>query len=159
MLPSVIGDRERRTPTLVYLLFLVGLLVPPAGIVGVIAAYVNKGDGPDWVQSHFRFQIGTFWKGAIFLVAGALLVFFVVGYFVFLTWFVWLAVRCLNGLNLEERHGVPRSRHLGILRPEFWPRHLRRRSRDDWYSGTISGRPLRTAASGTLPLLPHHSRG
>lgn len=42
--------------------------------------------------------------------AGAILVFFVIGYFVFLAWFIWLVVPCMKGLKLVRkgmRHPAP----------------------------------------------------
>ena len=51
------------TAKLVYILYLVGLVFGITGIIGVIVAYVNKGDAPEWMQSHYRFQIRTFWMG------------------------------------------------------------------------------------------------
>src|SRR5258708_39589824 len=55
--------QEAATANIVYILYLVGLIVPMTPIVGLIMAYVNYGDAPEWVQSHYRFQIRTFWIG------------------------------------------------------------------------------------------------
>ena len=30
-------------------------------LAGVIIAYAQRRDAPDWVHSHYRFQIRTFW--------------------------------------------------------------------------------------------------
>ena len=37
----------------VYILYLVSLLVGITSIVGVIMAYVNRSDAPEWVQTHY----------------------------------------------------------------------------------------------------------
>ena len=52
------------TAKLVYILYLVSLLIGITAIVGLIIAYVNRDDAPGWLQTHYRFQIRTFWIGA-----------------------------------------------------------------------------------------------
>jgi len=93
---------------LVYVLYLVGILIGITGIVGVIMAYVNKGDGPDWMDSHYQFQIRTFWIGLLYMVLGSLLFIFVIGYFIWLFWLIWLIVRCVKGLKrLDKGEAMP----------------------------------------------------
>ena len=87
------------TAKLVYILYLVGLVFGITGIIGVIVAYVNKGDGPDWLQSHYRFQIRTFWMGFVYLLIGSVLSVVVIGWFVILFWVVWLIIRSVKGLK------------------------------------------------------------
>ncbi|MEW5681459.1 MAG: hypothetical protein AB1780_03690 [Pseudomonadota bacterium] len=87
------------TAKLVYILYLVGLVFGITGIIGVIVAYVNKDDGPDWLQSHYRFQIRTFWMGFVYLLIGSVLSVVVIGWFVILFWVVWLIIRSVKGLK------------------------------------------------------------
>lgn len=94
----------------VYILYLAGLVFWITGIVGVVIAYVNEGDAPDWLKSHYRFQIRTFWIGALYMFLGAISIFFVIGYFVFLFFYIWLIVRCIKGmksLGRKEAHPNP----------------------------------------------------
>ena len=88
---------------LVYILYLVGILIGITGIVGVIMAYVNKGDGPDWMDSHYQFQIRTFWIGLLYMVLGSLLFVFIIGYLIWLFWLIWLIVRCVKGLKQLDK--------------------------------------------------------
>ena len=78
---------------------LIVMLAIPFGLIGVIMAYVNRGDAPDWLKSHYQFQIRTFWIGLLFMVLGSVLLVVVVGYFVWLFWLIWLIVRCVVGLK------------------------------------------------------------
>ena len=87
------------TAKLVYILYLVGLVFGITGIIGVIVAYVNKDDGPEWLQSHYRFQIRTFWMGFVFLLVGTVLAMVLIGWLVLLFWVVWLIIRCVKGLK------------------------------------------------------------
>lgn len=90
------------TAKLVYILYLVGLVFGITGIIGVIVAYVNKEDGPDWLQSHYRFQIRTFWMGFVYLLVGSVLSLVLIGWLVLLFWIVWLIIRCVKGLKQLE---------------------------------------------------------
>ncbi|MDX1391837.1 MAG: hypothetical protein R3241_05640 [Rheinheimera sp.] len=93
----------RSTAKLVYILYLVGLIFPITGIIGVVVAYVNKAEAPGWLQSHYRFQIRTFWMGLLYMIVGAILLVVMVGWLVYLFWVIWLIVRCVKGLKALEQ--------------------------------------------------------
>jgi uncharacterized membrane protein len=94
---------EADTAKIVYILYLVSLLVGLTAIVGLIMAYVNRGDAPDWVQSHYRFQIRTFWIGLLYGLLSLVTAILVIGIFFGLFTFVWWIVRCAKGLKLLAR--------------------------------------------------------
>ena len=107
---AVVETGDTGSIKLVYILYLAGLLFGVTGIVGVVMAYINKSDAPEWMQSHYQFQIRTFWIGALFIFLGALLSIVIIGYFILLFWMVWLIVRCLKGmksLDKGEAHPNP----------------------------------------------------
>jgi len=94
----------------IYILYLVGLIVPFASLVGLIMAYVNKGAAPQWIQTHYQFQIRTFWIGFLYFLISFLLMFVVVGWLTLLVALVWYIVRCVKGLsalNLSQEHPNP----------------------------------------------------
>ncbi len=94
------GDAaEGRTANLIYILYLLSLIFGVTSLVGVIMAYINKGNAPEWVQSHYRFQIRTFWIGLLFGVIGAVTAAFVVGILILVLLFVWWIVRCVKGMK------------------------------------------------------------
>jgi len=96
------------TAKIVYILYLVGLLFGITGIVGVVMAYINKADAPDWLKSHYQFQIRTFWIGGLFLFIGSLLSLVLIGWFILLFWVVWLIIRCVKGMkSLETKEAHP----------------------------------------------------
>lgn len=87
---------------IVYMLYLVGLVFGITGIIGVVMAYVNHDESPDWLKSHYRFQIRTFWIGLLLMFLGSILSIILIGWFIFLFWIVWLVIRCIKGMkNLE----------------------------------------------------------
>ncbi len=47
------------TAKVIYILLMISTIgiTAFAGIIGVIMAYVMKDDSPDWLHSHYRFQI------------------------------------------------------------------------------------------------------
>ncbi len=96
------------TPKLIYILFLANIIVPFLGLIGVVMAYVNKQDGPDWLQTHYQFQIRTFWIGLLYFSVGALLTLVLVGWLVILLALVWLIVRCAKGMKyLDQQQAHP----------------------------------------------------
>ncbi|WP_371373062.1 DUF4870 family protein [Thalassotalea aquiviva] len=93
---------ERAEPTigaakLVYVLYVAGLFFGITGLVGVIIAYINKSEAPEWLKSHYQFQIRTFWIGAVFMIVATLLTLVLIGWLLWLFWIIWLVVRCVKG--------------------------------------------------------------
>lgn len=88
---------------LVYILYLVSIVFGITGIIGVVIAYINQSEAPDWLKSHYRFQIRTFWIGFLYLVVGAMLSVILIGWLVILFWVVWLVIRSVKGLKLLDQ--------------------------------------------------------
>ncbi len=84
----------------VYLLYLIGFLTGITALVGVIIAYVKKPTASGFLQSHFQFQVRTFWIGLFYLAIGSFLLFLYIGGPILLWWFVWTLVRTIKGLIL-----------------------------------------------------------
>jgi uncharacterized membrane protein len=91
------------TARIIYILYLVSLAVGITGLIGVIMAYVNRSDGPDWLASHYRFQIRTFWIWLLYLVVGIVLSLIVIGVAVLVFAAVWWIIRCAKGLKYLSR--------------------------------------------------------
>jgi uncharacterized membrane protein len=92
---------------IVYILYLVSLLFGITGIIGVVMAYINKDDAPEWLQTHYQFQIRTFWIGALFIFLGSILSVILIGWFLLLFWVVWLIVRSVKGMKaLDEEKAI-----------------------------------------------------
>ena len=87
------------TAKTVYILYLVGLLVGITSIIGVIMAYVNRADAPEWVQTHYQMQIRTFWIGLLYFAVGFMTTFIVIGFFICLFALIWWIARCAKGLK------------------------------------------------------------
>jgi uncharacterized membrane protein len=78
-------------------------------IIAVILNYVKRGDARGtWVDSHYRWQIRTFWFALLWFVIGWVLIFtivgMVVGWPILAALTVWLIYRIARGwLRLRDR--------------------------------------------------------
>ena len=93
-------NSTRQIAFAVYILYLATIFLALTAIVGVVLAYVYRGDAPAWLESHYTFQIRTFWIGFLFVVISGLLAVFVIGYLLFLLAAIWLIIRCAKGISL-----------------------------------------------------------
>jgi uncharacterized membrane protein len=107
------NPQEAATANVVYILYLLGLIVPITPIVGVVMAYVHRADAPEWVETHYRFQIRTFWIGLLYGLIGTITCIIIVGVFWLGFLLIWWIVRCVKGMRVISR-GVPYER------PESW---------------------------------------
>lgn len=90
---------------LVYGLQAFGLVFPLTFVAGVIVNYVKIDDlRGSWLESHFRWQIRTFWWGLLWTVLGTITALIVIGYYILLANAVWLLYRIIKGwLRLSEK--------------------------------------------------------
>jgi uncharacterized membrane protein len=96
----------------VCILYLVGFLTGITVLVGVVIDYLQR-DRTDRIgQSHFQFQITTFWVGLLYFFIGILTLHFAIGVLILLWWVVWTVIRCVKGLltlNMGEAIRYPNS--------------------------------------------------
>ncbi|HWA42447.1 MAG TPA: hypothetical protein VHA10_04495 [Hypericibacter adhaerens] len=112
MSSNPIDPKAGNTANLVYILYLVSLIVGITALVGVILAYVNKSQAPDWLQTHYRFQIRTFWIGILFSIIGVVTTIILIGWLILLLVAIWWIVRCIKGmqyLGKQQAHPNPAS--------------------------------------------------
>ena len=69
-------------------------------IIGVIMAYLYRAEAPEWVLTHYRFQIRTFWIGLLYAFLSLLTAIILVGFLFAAFTFVWWIVRSVKGLKL-----------------------------------------------------------
>jgi uncharacterized membrane protein len=94
--------------TVVYALQALGFFLGITWIVAIIVDYVKKDDAVgSWLESHFRWQIRTFWWGLLWGVIGGVLAFVLVGFLVLAADAVWIIYRIVKGwLRLAENRPV-----------------------------------------------------
>jgi uncharacterized membrane protein len=107
----------RGAAILIYaLLFFMALTLGLAGVVALlVATFADSEKTPDWVKSHFQFQVRTFWIGIVptfltFFASQYLIKVYQVQpiymFLVVMPVLVWIAGRCAMGFN-HLLHGRP----------------------------------------------------
>jgi len=78
-------------------------------IIAVILNYVKRSEARGtWLESHFRWQIRTFWFGLLWAVVGGILTLVFVGFAVLFVAWIWMIYRIVKGwLNLAEGKPIP----------------------------------------------------
>ncbi|POZ62686.1 hypothetical protein C2I19_07415 [Chromobacterium alticapitis] len=109
---ELLDENERRLNNLtltVYILQAVSLLVGVTGIVAVIINYVKRDEVRGTLyESHFEWQIRTFWLALLGYVVGAVLTWLLVGFVILFAVWVWYIYRVVKGfLYFNDRKPMP----------------------------------------------------
>jgi uncharacterized membrane protein len=82
----------------VYGLQLAGFLVGFTPLVGVILNYVKRPEARGtWLESHFSWQIRTFWWSLLWFAVGLALAIVLIGFFIMLAAGIWVLYRAIRG--------------------------------------------------------------
>ncbi len=93
--------------TLIYALYAIGIVVGITVIVAIIINYVKKSDVAGTLyESHFRWQIRTFWFGLLWSVIGIATSFFLIGIPILIAAGIWYIYRIVKGW-LDLNSGKP----------------------------------------------------
>lgn len=97
-------ERLKTITAVVYALQAAAYFTGLSALVGVIVNYVKLDDvRGSWLESHFRWQIRTFWFALLWFVLGALLWIVFVGMIIVGAAAIWVIYRIVKGwLNLYE---------------------------------------------------------
>lgn len=92
-------------PTIISLLYLASVVTGITGLVGVVLAYVWRGETRDpWEASHYTYLINTFWIGLLGTVIGVALMIVVIGVFIWIGTMVLVVVRTVLSLLRAQKH-------------------------------------------------------
>ena len=110
------ADKLQSNKTLtwvIYGLYAASFLVGITSIVAIILNYVKRGDvAGTYLESHFTWQIRTFWIGVIVAIVGGLLMLVLVGWLVWLADMVWVIYRLVMGaLRLSESQPIVEGKY------------------------------------------------
>ncbi|MGQ5702529.1 DUF4870 family protein [Sandaracinobacteroides sp. A072] len=101
------NDFQMNRPTILSLLYLGSFLAGITALVGVILAYVWKGEAhPGWEDSHYRYHIRTFWIGIVWTIIAAIITGITLGLAAFIVFpliAIWFAVRAVKSLLAAQR--------------------------------------------------------
>lgn len=98
-------DSLYKVTTLVYLLQLIALFTAFPLVIAVIINYFNLDSvRGTWLESHFRWQIRTFWFSLLWYVTGAVLLILLVGYVIWGIVWLWQIYRVIRGWHRLSQH-------------------------------------------------------
>ena len=107
--PAEAAGFEFNRPTIVNLLYLASPLLGVTAIVGVVLAYVWRGEPhAEWERSHYTYAITTFWLALIGSVLSVVLMMVVIGFLTIVAVGVLALVRSvLSLLRAQRREAMP----------------------------------------------------
>ncbi|QDJ12838.1 hypothetical protein CEP45_02805 [Mergibacter septicus] len=92
-------DNSGKMITIVYWLNIGTIFIQVLSIIGVIIAYVYRGNlQGTYLESHATYQIRTFWLSLLYSVISVFLCIIFIGYILLLLTFIWYIVRNVKGL-------------------------------------------------------------
>ncbi len=88
----------------VYVLYALSYFTGITAIAGIIINYLKKDEAAGtWLESHFRWQIRTFWFGLLWAAIGVATSIILIGFAVLFANFCWIIYRIVKGwLNLND---------------------------------------------------------
>lgn len=106
---AMISDDEKmqslKTLTMaVYVLYAFSYFAGITAIVGIVINYVKREEvAGTWLESHFRWQIRTFWFGLLWAVIGVATLILLIGIPILFANCVWIIYRVVKGwFNLSD---------------------------------------------------------
>lgn len=98
------GVFEFNRPTIISLLYLVGALTVVTSVVGVVLAYIWKGDAHQpWEATHYTYHIRTFWIALVAGIVGTVTLILGIGFLILAAIGVWAIVRCMLSLVAAQK--------------------------------------------------------
>jgi len=96
------------TVMLVYVLYAASFIVGITMLIGLVMAYMKRGDADATAQSHYTFLIRTFWIGLIIGIVGLATSFIGVGIVILIALTIWMIIRVVKGfLTYQDGKPIP----------------------------------------------------
>ena len=93
----------------IYGLYALSLFAGITAIVAIVLNYIKLDDARGtWLESHFSWQIRTFWWGVLWGVLGFLTFIILIGWLIWCVAGIWIIYRIAKGwLNLNDNKPMP----------------------------------------------------
>lgn len=104
-----LANHPMTMPRITYGLYAIASVTGFPMLIGLILAYLGRGDAPQWQQSHYTFLIRTFWYAVVLVIVGFMTV-WILGLGLMILWLLplWTLIRAVRGwVLLENRRPVP----------------------------------------------------
>ena len=105
IVPSEAQMKSLRNLTqIVYILYALSYFAGITAIIGIIINNIKKDEvAGTWLESHFRWQIRTFWFGLLWALIGMATFVILIGMAILFANFCWIIYRIVKGwLNINE---------------------------------------------------------
>lgn len=101
-------QKTRNVALVVYVLYALSFLYGVTAVAGVVIAYIKRDDvRGTWLESHFAWQIRTFWWGLVWTALGIALAIVGVGFLILFAVWIWAIYRVVKGwLRLNDGREV-----------------------------------------------------
>jgi uncharacterized membrane protein len=101
-------EAARNLALVIHGLYAVGMFVGLTAIIGVVIAYLKRGDAAGTIyESHFTYAIRTFWIGLVIFFVGWLLSFILIGLPILAFGWVWTIIRVVRAfLSWNDRKPI-----------------------------------------------------
>lgn len=103
------GNFEFNRPTIVGLLYAGSYLTGLSGVIGLVLAYVWKGEPHEpWEATHYTYLIRSFWIGLAAIIVGVFTLLIGIGFLLLGGVGIWFLVRLVLSLvNAQKRQPMP----------------------------------------------------
>lgn len=104
---------DKSLTSLIYLLYALSLVLGVTALVAIVMNYVKRDDVQGtWLESHFRWQIRSFWFAVMWIAVSGLMVLTIIGVpfalVLLLIAGLWILYRVVRGWwNLMQRQTMP----------------------------------------------------
>ncbi len=96
--PGAAGEPDPLFAHVVYGLYALGFINGITTIIGVIMAYLRRGEVQGtYLESHFTWQIRTFWITLLASIVGFVLMMVGIGFLILLAVLIWVIYRIVKG--------------------------------------------------------------
>lgn len=102
--PDVKLQSLKTLTTIIYALYAASFVIGITSIVAIVINYVKRDDVAGTIlESHFRWQIRTFWFGILWGVLGGITFLIIIGWFILAADCIWIIYRMVKGwLRLND---------------------------------------------------------
>ena len=88
----------KKITMLVYVLYAFAYFAGITAIIGIVINYIKREEvAGTWLESHFRWQIRTFWYGLLWAVIGVATLVILIGFAILFANCVWIIYRVVKG--------------------------------------------------------------
>jgi uncharacterized membrane protein len=92
-------DRARNLTQLAYFLYVASLFVGITAVAAIIINTIKRDDvAGTWLESHFRWQVRTFWFTLMWALIGAITSIIGVGFLIWAVAGIWAIYRIVKGM-------------------------------------------------------------